>query len=445
MEKQTFRTTIDAPIETVWAWHARPASVTRALPPWERSVVIEAPASLEKGTRVVTAMADAPDRQRVLERTEVAPLVRYVEEQRAGIFQSWRETRSFTSAGPGKTLLEDVIELETSGGASKAGIARRLKANVGWRHEVLKADCELAHALPSKPLTVAITGASGLVATALTPFLSALGHTVRPVRQRDGKPDAAALESADAVVHLAGAAIAEGRWTEERKLVLTASRVDYTRELVEALKRAPKPPQVLVSGSAIGVYGHRGDEVLSEASTTGVRGPTGAGFLAGVCLDWEAEAKAAEALGSRVVALRTGLVLSPKGGFLGRLLPMYRLGAGGPIGSGGAYLSWVSIEDLIRAIYRLLVREQLTGPVNAVAPKPVTGLDFALALGRVLARPAVLPLPAFALRVAFGEMAEGAMLASQRVEPKRLLEDGAAFVHPVVDQALAALLGKREE
>ena len=429
----------------MWAWHARPASVTRAMPPWERLVVVVPPRGLETGSRVVTALADAPDRHRIVERTDVAPLARYVEEQRAGPYRTWRQTRTFAPDGAGKTVVEDLIEYELSVGSGKAAVARRLEASVAWRHEVMKVDCELAHALPAKPLTVAVTGASGLVATALAPFLSALGHTVRPVRQRDGRPDAAALEGADAVVHLAGASIADGRWTEERKAVLAASRVDYTRALVEALRRSPKPPSVLVSGSAVGVYGHRGDELLSEASAPGPRGETGAGFLAGVCLDWEVEAKRAEALGTRVVALRTGLVLSPKGGFLGKLLPIYKLGAGGPTGSGGSYMSWVSIEDLVRGIYRLLVRDTLKGPVNAVAPKPVTGLEFSLALGRVLARPAVLPLPAFALRVMFGEMADGAMLASQRVEPTRLLEDGASFVHPAMEQALVALLGKREE
>lgn len=436
------RTPLPVSAELAWAWHARPASVDRLALPWEDSVVEEWPTGLEVGTRVVKRSARKPDELRVKVRTAVDPGRSYREEQAEGPYASWSQTRTFHPSPDGTCELEDAVEYECHTLADEARASVRVRREVAWRHRLLKSDLSLA-AAKAAPRVFAVTGASGLVGSALVPFLEALGHTVRPVQRRPDNgvvPDA--LDGAWAVVHLAGAGVADARWTAERKKLLSSSRVDFTAGLVRAMGSVSQRPQVLVSGSAIGVYGHRRDEVLSEQSPPGPGGSEGAGFLAGLCVDWEAAGLEARSIGARVVLLRTGIVLSPRGGMLARLLPVYKLGAGGPTGPGTAWLSWISIEDELRAIHEALFREELQGPLNAVTPNPVTGIEFAHLLGRVLARPAMMPLPAFALRMMFGEMADGALLASQRVRPEVLEGLGFSWEHPGLEVALRALLGR---
>ena len=250
-----------------------------------------------------------------------------------------------------------------------------------------------------------------------------------------GTMDTASLEGLDAGVHLAGESIAE-RWTAEKKTKIRDSRVKGTRLLCESLARLSQPPKAVVCASAIGYYGDRGEEVLREESAAG------SGFLAEVCRGWEAAADPARQRGIRVVHLRIGVVLSPAGGALAQMLFPFRMGLGGKLGSGKQYLSWIAIDDLIRVISHALTTDTLQGPVNAVAPNPVTNLDFTRTLGRVLARPTLFPMPAFAARLAFGEMADELLLASARVEPIRLSATGYQFRHPVLEGALRHLLGK---
>lgn len=302
-------------------------------------------------------------------------------------------------------------------------------------------------------MLVAVTGSTGLVGGALAPRLAAGGHrVVRLVRSTttallpgeravSWDPDAGAIDSTglvgvDAVVHLAGESIARGRWTEARKRRIRASRVGSTRLLAEALARLARPPRVLVAASATGYYGDRGDLVLREDSAPG------SGFLAGVCREWEAAAEPAARRGIRVVHLRIGLVLSRDGGALAALLTPFRLGAGGPVGSGAQWWSWITLDDLLGAILHALATEPLAGPVNAVAPNPVTNREFAKTLGRVLRRPALLPLPAFAARLVLGEMAGALLLASARVVPARLQATGYAFREPALEGALRRELGR---
>ena len=251
-----------------------------------------------------------------------------------------------------------------------------------------------------------------------------------------GRLAPAQLEGVDALVHLAGENIAGGRWTAARKARIYESRIRGTAALARALVELRRPPRTLVSASATGYYGDRGDEVLTEESAPG------SGFLAGLCRDWEAAADPASVAGVRVVHLRTGTVLSPTGGALRRLLPTFRIGAGGPIGSGRQYMSWIALADAVEAIRHLLARADLAGPVNVVAPHPVTNREFTRALGRVLRRPTLLPIPAAMLRMLFGELADDALLASARVEPERLLRSGFVFRLPAIDGALRALLSQ---
>ena len=297
--------------------------------------------------------------------------------------------------------------------------------------------------------TIAVSGATGLIGRALVARLRAHGHTVhRLVRgARDATPsdirwdpargelDRAALAGVRAVVHLAGEPVAQ-RWTPAVKAAIRDSRVQGTALLAKALAVMDAPPTVLLGGSAIGYYGDRGDDVLDESSTPGQD------FLAEVTQAWEAAARPAADAGIRTVALRTGIVLDADGGALHKLLTPFRLGLGGPIGSGRQWMSWIALDDEVRAIEHALWTESLEGPVNLVSPNPVTNDEFASVLGRVLARPAILPVPGFALRLLYGEMADATILAGQRVLPRALLASGFEFGAPTLEQALRQILGR---
>ena len=302
-------------------------------------------------------------------------------------------------------------------------------------------------------MRVFVTGATGFVGRALIPRLQRDGHTVvawvrSPARARgllgaevelvhaDTAPDGlvGAIERSDSVVNLAGEPLMGGRWTAARRAVLEGSRIAVTEQLVRAMAEAKSRPRVFISGSAVGYYGDRTDELLTEASSTADD------FLARLCRRWECAAQEADRLGARVVLLRTGVVLGRAGGALEYVLPPFRLGMGGPVGSGKQYLPWVHLHDLVKIIAVALVDDRYRGPVNGVAPEKATSRSFARALGRVLRRPAILPLPALALKVLFGEAAS-VLLASQRVDPRVLRELGFAFDFPTLDSALEDIVG----
>ena len=295
-------------------------------------------------------------------------------------------------------------------------------------------------------MKVAITGASGLIGSALTHSLTTDGHQVlrlvrRPAGSADevswspteGTVDAARLEGVDAVVHLAGAGVGDRRWTDSYKREIRDSRVLGTQTLVDALAGLTSRPSVLVSGSAIGYYGDTGDKEVDEQS------PAGSGFLAGVVRDWEAAARPVEAAGVRLVTVRTGLVVAGKGGAWGRLWPLFKLGVGGRMGPGSQWWSWISLRDEVGAIRFLIDRPEASGAFNLTAPNPATNTEITAAMGELLHRPTFLTVPAFALRTALGEMSQE-VLGSSRVMPRRLLEAGFAFADPSVEDALSAAL-----
>ncbi len=250
----------------------------------------------------------------------------------------------------------------------------------------------------------------------------------------DPIPDADRLRGVEAAVHLSGANVAAGRWTKKYKREIVSSRVQSTLALANALARLDPPPRVLVCASAIGIYGERGDEILSERS-----GP-GDGFLAETCVAWESASRAAEEAGIRVVHARFGVVLAPQGGALAKLLPLFRLGLGGNLGDGRAWMPWLSLRDAVGILRYCVEREEMRGPVNAVAPNPATNAEFTRALGAALRRPTVVPAPAFALRLAFGEMADEALLASARVVPEKLALAGYPFADPELASALKSMV-----
>jgi uncharacterized protein (TIGR01777 family) len=298
-----------------------------------------------------------------------------------------------------------------------------------------------------REMNVLISGATGLIGSALIPELEAGGHGVTRLSRSQSGPDTIRwdpeagtiegdLEGTDAVVHLAGESIAQGRWNPQKKQQILESRVKGTRLLAEKISGLPTPPKVMVSASAVGYYGDRGDEVLTEESSSGTD------FLAGVCREWEAAAEPARQGGIRVVHPRLGIVLSPKGGALGTTLPIFKLGGGGKIGGGNQWWSWVALDDVVGSIVHALTEETVEGPVNVGSPNPMTNAGYTKVLGKVLGRPTILPLPAPAARAVLGEVADALLLASQRMEPARLEATGYTFRYPQLEGALRHLLGR---
>ena len=299
--------------------------------------------------------------------------------------------------------------------------------------------------LPTSPRTVAVTGASGLVGRALLPALRTAGYQVIPLVRRaptagevrwdpSGSWDAAPLDRVEGIVHLAGEGIADKRWSAARKEAIRGSRVDGTRSLVAALGTLSHPPRTLIAASAMGIYGNAGATLLTESS------PPGTDFLGKLAVEWEAEGSRAEAFGARVMHLRSGIILSTDGGALGKMLLPFKLGIGGTLGSGRQWMSWITIDDLTRIIVSALGDDRYRGPINASTPTPLTNAEFTRELGRALGRPALIPVPAFALRLLFGEMADAALLASQRMEPARLNSLGFTWTYPQLEGALRHLL-----
>lgn len=456
-ETAIFRSRFPVSAEELFDWHRRPGAFERLRPPWERVEVIERHGGIEDGGRVVIRLAlfGPVGKLWEAEHRDFVEGRQFRDVQVRGPFASWVHTHRVEPDGPGHAWLEDRIDyalpLRSLGRWLAGGHVRHtLSRSFAYRHAVTRNDLLLHASRPDrKPGKILVTGAGGLIGSNLVPFLTTGGHAVWRLA-RDGQPagpyaltwDQLAthpqlFEGFDAVVHLAGEPVA-GRWTAAKKERIRASRVEGTRRLCEALARLRTPPRVLLSASAVGYYGDRGDETLDEAS------PAGTGFLADVCRDWEAATEPAAQAGIRVAQLRFGVVLSPAGGALAPMLTPFRLGLGGRIGDGRHWTPWVALDDALGAIHHALFHETLSGPVNVVAPRPVTNAELTRTLGRVLSRPTFVPLPAFAARLAFGELTDEAILASADVRPRRLHEAGYPFLYPELNAALRHQLGKNE-
>lgn len=446
---------IAAPPETAFAWHAHPGALERLIPPWESVEVVEQSAGFEDGARVILRVRQGPLTFRwVAIHRDTIPGRQFVDEQVEGPFSHWIHTHRMDPAGDGGCRLTDRIEYAPPFGlvGAAAGqwcLAPQIERMLRYRHDVTREDLAAHSRFRDSPrLTIAVTGSHGLIGSALVPFLTTGGHrVVRLVRSRPapgdvlwdaatGRFDPEALGSVDAVIHLAGENIAAGRWTESQKRRIRESRLRTTGGLSHAIAALDRPPSVLICASAIGFYGDRADEPLSEDS------PAGTGFLADLARDWEAATEPAAARDLRVVHTRFGVVLSPRGGALKAMLPVFRIGLGGRLGPGSQWMSWISIDDTIGAIYHALHTADLSGPVNVVAPAAVRNRAFAETLAKLLGRPALGPVPAPLLRLVVGEMADEALLASARVTPLRLSGTGYHFRHATLDAALSHVLGK---
>jgi uncharacterized protein (TIGR01777 family) len=456
---RVYRTDIPVTPDELMAWHASPGAFDRLTPPWKRVEVIEARGTIAPGDRKRLRIPLAGPVGFSWDITHAAPHghVGFVDLQQRGPFRSWRHEHRFLPDGNGGAVLEDRLtwELPLGGvGASLAGgrVERELDRLFALRHERTRNDViRHANAGPARPLRVAVTGSTGLVGRRLVAFLRAGGHEViRLVRgtasgadevfwdPNGGRIDADALERLDAVVHLAGASIAGGLWTRRRKAAIRDSRVNGTHLLAKTLAELRQPPAVLVSTSAVGYYGSRGDERLDETSAPGD------GFLAEVVRAWEDAAIPAARAGIRVVHPRFGVVLAGEGGMLPLISLPFRFGAGGPLGNGKQYFSWIALDDLVGVLHEAIVNDALEGPVNAVAPEMVTNAEFTKTLARVLNRPAFFRVPAAAMKLVAGQLAEEVILVSQRVMPMRLDEVGFQFAFPTLEQALRHELGRYE-
>lgn len=445
------RTVIGASPHDLWAWHARPGAFERLTPPWERvTVTARTSDAIAEGTEVTLAIRQGPLRVRWVARHErVEPGRAFEDVQVRGPFAAWRHRHEFLPHADGAMLADTITLTPPLGplGAIASPFLRRIvERMLQYRHDLTRADLELAMTTPLAPMRIAITGASGLVGSALAPFLTALGHTVVPVSRRalpggiqwdPSRPlDPAPWEGLHAVIHLAGENIAGARWSAARRQALRDSRVGPTAALATMLGALAHAPQVLVSASAVGIYGDTGKALATEGSAAATD------FLGSLGTAWEAAAAPAAAAGIRVVHPRFGIILSPTGGALAKMMRPAQLGLNGPLGNGRQWMSWISLDDVLGALYHLLAHETIRGAVNVVAPTPVRNAEFATTLGRVLHRPAVLPVPTFALRALFGDMADATLLASSRVAPTVLERTGYHFRHPTLEAALRHVLGK---
>jgi uncharacterized protein (TIGR01777 family) len=434
------------PVEALAAWHFRPGAIDRLIPPWENARVLAAAGGIADGSTVTLRLRKGPIRVDWLARHErVEPGHGFVDRQERGPFAEWVHEHRFLPHPDGRSLLEDHVTWRLPmgwlGAMVGGGMIRRdLERMFAWRHRRTANDVRRHRELDrGAPLRVAVSGASGLVGRQLCAFLATGGHQVRRIvrgRVDRERLDPEFLDGVDAVVHLAGENIASGRWSAQRKLAIRQSRVDGTRQVCEALAALPNKPRVLVSASAIGFYGSRGPEQLDEDSAPGT------GFLPETCQAWEAATEPARAAGIRVVHLRIGLVLAAAGGVLGRLRTPFALGLGGPVGTGRQGMSWIALDDLLAAVLFCVQDDRVAGAVNAVAPDPRSNRDFGRALGAVLHRPAVVPLPSAAVSVMFGEMGRELLLRGAFVQPRRLLDLGFRFDLPRLEQALNFELGR---
>ena len=437
--------------DALFAWHERAGAFERLTPGFMPAKVISRSGGITNGSRVTLGIPVGP-----LTTTWEMEHVGYVkgrefrDVQRRGPFAHWEHIHMMEPAADGTSVLDDSITYAlplppfgdaVAGWFTKERLARLLQ----WRHSLTRMDLERHAAFASSaPLRIAITGASGFLGSTLAAFLTTGGHTVVRIGRGAGNDfswdpsrgvlDPRALEGVDAVIHLAGASVAE-RWTDAWRREIRESRVQSTRLIAQTIARMPVKPKVLLSGSAVGIYGSRTNEVLDETSSLGND------FLGEVGIEWERETRAASEAGVRVVHLRTGIVLNPAGGALAKMVLPFKAGVGGKLGDGTQWMSWISREDWIGAVYHALHTHAVSGAVNLVSPEPVTGATFAETLARVLGRPNLLPVPAFALTTLFGDMARGTILASQRAMPRALETSGFRFLHPTLSSALRFELG----
>ncbi|MGF1530368.1 MAG: TIGR01777 family oxidoreductase [Puniceicoccaceae bacterium] len=452
---QTFTSSVPLPVsaDEAFAWHEQPGAFNRLQPPWERVLLEEGPTDgLKNGSRVQIKTWAGPISSRWKIRHDgYRPGVEFIDEMEAGPFKAWKHWHRFHKSEGEKCRLEDFIRWELplpffSEPLLRGWVSAKLERMFAYRHAITAHDLGLASSAEKRVVLVA--GGSGLIGRSLVPLLQTRGHEVRILSRQpkgragfyawnpeEGSIDRRALEGVDAVVNLAGENIAQ-RWSSAARQRILSSRVEATKTLVRALGEVGVNGDLFLSASGVGFYGTNDVEQADEAA------PLGEGFLAAVCRDWEAEALEAGARFSRVVLARLGLVLTPAGGALSKMLPAFLGGLGGRIGSGNQPMSVIGIEDVVQ-VFRFLIEESRTdGAVNLCLPNPVSNREFVATLGRVLKRPTAIPLPGWAVKTLFGEMGEATLLAGTGAVPRVLLKEGYRFRQADLEGALRFCLGR---
>ena len=464
------RLTVPCSASALYQWHASGGAFQRLAPPWEHIRVRSwEGGEATQGMPQAQQFGDISTGATVTIQTRIGPIPatmvakhtdhaadsHFVDEMIKGPFARWRHEHRFIPDGE-QAILEDSIDYALPAGALGQALGgrfaqRQLEQLFAFRHRRTLQDLLRHQQFADRPrMTIAVTGASGFVGRQLVAFLRGGGHRVRAMVRRAPEPgsdqiawrpaegfvDRAALEGVDAIIHLAGESIL-GRWTAAKKARILQSRVQGTRAIAEAAAALQKKPAVLISTSAVGIYGDQGDTLLPEDADK-----DGDGFLADVCRQWEAAAQPARDAGIRVVHPRLGVVLSGGGGALSTMLPAFSLGLGGPIGSGKQWMSWIGLDDLVGIYHHALFTDTLQGAVNAVAPGAVTSRDYGRALGAVLRRPAFMPLPTPAVRLIMGQMGEEMLLFSIRASSQKLQDSQFSFLHQGLDGVLRAELGR---
>jgi uncharacterized protein len=449
------------PVSDLFQWHCRPGAILRLSPPWDPLTIVRADGGIHAGANVRMKMKAGPfDFAWHARHTEYLENEIFRDVQIKGPFALWEHTHCFSPDTDHACFLEDVIDYRLplypfSHWVLDRFVREKLARIFEWRHRTLAMDLADHRRLSGrKPLTILISGASGLIGSALIPYLTTGGHQViRLVRNRkklehdeafwDPYRGILRMEGKgpiDAVIHLSGDNIGQGRWTRGKKKKILSSRTTTTRFLAEALLRFTPRPKVFICASATGYYGNDKKRSCVEDD------PPGTDFISDVCVQWENSAAPAREAGIRLVLLRVGVVLTPVGGALARFLPAFRFGPGiKKIGSGTQWLSWIGIDDVLGAVHHVLANEAISGPVNLVSPCPVTQRTFHKTLAEVLSRPALVSVPAWAVKSVFGQMGGEILLSGVRVMPEKLLETGYRFRFGDLESALRHVLGKTKD
>ncbi len=452
-----FKSEINCSASELFEWHMQDGAFERLTPSWEPVKVVE---------RIGKIYGDLPEEVKLeinlglvsidwhLKHIDCIQGERFTDTQITGPFHYYKHDHIMETVSETRALLVDRLEFELPMGwlGDSMGywfIKRKLERLFRYRHQITKQDIEAAKL--TKRMKVLVSGSGGLVGTDLCAFLQHQGNDVYKLVRNKAKIDSKSiywnpetgeinptqLEGFDAVINLAGENIAAKRWTPEQKRIIRDSRIKSTTLLSETLARSNHKPKVFISASAIGFYGDRPNEMLHEGAM-----PSKGDYLSDVCQAWEEAANAARDAGIRVVHPRLGVILSPKGGAMSKLLTPFQLGLGGIIGNGKQSMSWIALDDVIYALNYVLMNEAIVGPVNFTSPNPATNSDFTKTLAKVLSRPAVFPLPSFAAKLILGEMADALLLASTKAKPEVLMEAGFKFSYPNLAEALKHLLGK---
>jgi len=448
-KKLEFSALMPCDSEFLYRWHTMPRAINRLTPPWEKVNIISHPSTLAENEKVHVRLSGLIDWH--LKIFDIIEGKTFSDTQLIGPFLDWTHIHSMQPVNETSSLLVERVnfKLPVFDSLLSSLVCRfKLKPLFDYRFRTLYHDIKLHYKLKDKKhMKILITGSSGLVGSALFDFLASGGNNVyKLVRQEPISPneikwnpdkeeiELTKIEGFDAIIHLAGENIANKRWTKTQKEKIANSRILGTRFLVNAINKLQNPPHTFISASAIGFYGSRRDESLSETSKSG------SDFLADTCIKWEDETKNLTNKSIRVANARFGIILDPRAGALSKLVPIFWIGGGGILGNGKQWMSWIALDDVLGSLLHILTTDKISGPVNVVAPNPLKNSDFTKVLAKVMFRPALFPAPAIALRLALGEMADALLLSSARVEPKVLTETGFEFSYPDLESALKHML-----